>query len=112
MHRSFEGRYLPLQNLLDDLSLDAFFGPLGFTDQNTLRDALMKLCREDYLYVDRDLQIFNGEDEYNSPALKAALEAYLKVLDSFAGVTGIKELIALIDSPKTLKLEALLREDN
>lgn len=111
MHRSFEGRYLPLQNLLDDLSLDAFFAPLGFTDQKTLRDDLMKLCREDYLYVDRDLQIFNGEDEYNSPALKAALEAYLKVLDSFAGVTGIKELIALIDSPKTLKLEALLREE-
>ncbi len=111
MHRSFESRYLPLQNLLDDLSLDGFFAPLGISDQKTLRDELLSLCRADYLYVDRDLQIFNGLDEQNYTGLRTALGAYMELLDVFAGITGIKELITLIDSPKTVKLDALLSED-
>jgi hypothetical protein len=112
MHRSFESRYLPLQNLLDDLSLDGFFAPLGISDQKTLRDELLSLCRADYLYVDRDLQIFNGLDEQNYTGLRTVpLGRLYGITGCLCRITGIKELITLIDSPKTVKLDALLSED-
>ncbi|MDZ4181758.1 MAG: hypothetical protein U1B83_02690, partial [Candidatus Cloacimonadaceae bacterium] len=110
--QSFEQRYLPLRLVLLAGSRELFirfYRPgWGIEERDALLREIKALKAQDYLYLDKDLELFDLlSSEQVFPMLQNLMGSHFALLDQLAKIRNIADLCRMIDLPGALEIRAM-----
>ncbi|MDP2173986.1 MAG: hypothetical protein Q8J62_09450, partial [Candidatus Cloacimonadaceae bacterium] len=110
--QSREQRYLPLRLVLQACSRELFvrfYQPdWGIVQRDALLREIKSLSRDDYLYLDKDLELFDllsAEKQY--PLLQSVMKSHFALLKQLGGIKNITGLCHIIDLSGALEIKAM-----